>query len=71
MAPAFDLNGAWRANDGGVYYIRQNGDLVTWAGLHASGFHMGMEFANVFRGNVRVQLQLRHLLAADDPERQR
>ncbi len=52
MSPAFDLNGAWRANDDGVYYIRQNGDLVTWAGLHASGFHMGMEFANVFQGTI-------------------
>jgi hypothetical protein len=52
MSPAFDLNGAWLANDGGVYYIRHEGDLVTWAGLHASGFHMGMEFANDFQGTV-------------------
>jgi hypothetical protein len=52
MPSPFDLNGAWSADDGGIYYIRQQGDLVTWAGLHDSGFHMGIEFANVFQGRI-------------------
>jgi hypothetical protein len=52
MPPPYDLNGVWSANDGGTYFIRQQGDLVTWAGLHDSGFHMGMEFANVFQGRI-------------------
>src|SRR5689334_19302037 len=51
MSPAFDLTGAWTADDGGRYFIRQLADgSVTWAGLHDSGFHLGMEFANVFQG---------------------
>ena len=48
----FDLNGAWTCNDGGVYFVRQEGDLVTWAGLQASGFHLGMGFTNVFQGRI-------------------
>jgi hypothetical protein len=49
--PVFDLTGVWRCDDGGIYYIRQLGDTVVWAGLHDSGFHKGIEFANVFHGN--------------------
>jgi hypothetical protein len=52
MPPPFDLNGVWSADDGGIYYVRQQGDLVTWTGLHDSGFHMGIEFANVFQGHI-------------------
>ena len=52
MASA-NLTGAWAADDGGTYYIRQLGDgSVTWVGLHNSGFHRGMEFTNVFRGRI-------------------
>jgi hypothetical protein len=48
-----DLTGVWQCDDGGLYYIRQAGDgLVTWAGLQDSGFHKGMEFANVFSGSL-------------------
>jgi hypothetical protein len=48
-----DLTGVWQCDDGGLYYIRQGGDgSVTWVGLQDSGFHKGMEFANVFRGTL-------------------
>ena len=50
---AVDLTGAWRADDGGLYYVRQLADRsVTWAGLQDSGFHKGVGFTNVFRGHV-------------------
>jgi hypothetical protein len=53
VAPALNLTGAWTADDGGIYYIRHLGDgTLVWAGLHNSGFHLGLEFANVFRGRV-------------------
>jgi hypothetical protein len=53
MPPAVDLTGAWAADDGATYYIRQLGDgSVTWVGLNDSGFHSGMDFTNVFRGHV-------------------
>jgi hypothetical protein len=47
-----DLTGVWHCDDEGTYYIRQFGDTVVWAGLHDSGFHKGIEFANVFWGTV-------------------
>jgi hypothetical protein len=53
VSPQFDLTGAWSADDGGIYFIRQLPDgSVTWAGLHESGFHMGLEFTNVFQGQI-------------------
>jgi len=53
MPPAVDLTGAWSADDGATYYIRQLSDgSVSWGGLNHSGFHTGMEFTNVFRGRV-------------------
>ncbi len=48
---ASSLTGVWLCDDGGLYYLRQGPDgSVLWAGLHDSGFHKGLEFANVFRG---------------------
>jgi hypothetical protein len=53
LSPAVDLNGAWSADDGGTYYIRQLGDgSVSWAGLEDSGFHRGIGFTNVFQGRI-------------------
>ena len=53
MCPAVDLNGAWSADDGATYFIRQLGDsFVTWAGLQESGFHRGVGFTNVFQGEI-------------------
>jgi hypothetical protein len=45
------LTGAYRANDGGLYYMRQNGPATLyWAGLSGNG--AGNVFTNVFRGQV-------------------
>jgi hypothetical protein len=53
MPDATGLTGAWKCNDNGTYYIRGMSDgTVAWAGLHNSGFHRGMEFCNVFVGEV-------------------
>lgn len=49
----FNLTGAWSADDGGVYFVRHlPDDTVTWAGLHRSGFHLGVNFTNVFMGKI-------------------
>jgi len=49
------LTGAYYADDGGYYYIVEGADgTITWAGLHNSGFHKGIEFANVFRGQIQA-----------------
>lgn len=44
-----DITGTWTANDGGTYYIKQNGNKVWWAG--GSGFSPGTGFTNVFEGS--------------------
>src|ERR1700741_3244760 len=37
-----DLTGIWTANDGGIYTVRQIGDLVWWVGLSDPfEFHRG------------------------------
>ena len=43
-----DLTGTWSADDGGTYYIKQNGNKVWWVG--GSGFSPGTGFTNVFDG---------------------
>jgi hypothetical protein len=42
-----DMNGVWKSNDGGTYYIRQMGADVWWMGVSGDG---GKTWANVFRG---------------------
>ena len=48
------LTGIWTADDGGVYYVRQTGNTVWWAGFSSEAglndFHRGLEFTNVFHG---------------------
>src|SRR5262245_33673960 len=51
MPAPLNLTGAWAADDGAIYYIRHLDDnSIWWAGLHNSGFHLGVVFTNVFRG---------------------
>jgi hypothetical protein len=56
--PPFDLTGSWTADDGGIYYVRQLGSTIWWAGLSADSpqgvndFQRGLRFANVFRGTI-------------------
>lgn len=42
-----DLNGVWRSNDGGTYYVRQIGNDVYWLGMSGDN---GRTWTNVFHG---------------------
>lgn len=42
-----DLNGVWRANDGGTYYIRQISNDIWWVGMSRDD---GRTWTNVYRG---------------------
>ncbi|MBN3894304.1 MAG: hypothetical protein HWQ41_03220 [Nostoc sp. NOS(2021)] len=42
----FDLNGVWRSNDGGVYYVRQINNQLWWYGESAG------IYTNVFQGTI-------------------
>lgn len=46
-ATARDMNGVWKGNDGGTYYIRQTGSEVWWVGLSGDG---GKSWTNVYKG---------------------
>ena len=43
-----DLSGIWNGNDGGTYFVKQNGREVWWAG--GNSFSVGSDFTNVFDG---------------------
>jgi len=43
-----EISGIWKGNDGGTYYIQQDGDRVWWIG--ASSLKEGTDFSNVFEG---------------------
>lgn len=45
-----DLSGIWKGNDGGIYYIQQDGNRVWWVG--ASSIEEGTGFSNVFNGQM-------------------
>jgi hypothetical protein len=42
-----DMNGVWKANDGGTYYVRQIGNDVWWLGMSGDG---GRSWTNVYKG---------------------
>lgn len=44
-----DLSGKWQGNDGGTYYITQNGNSVWWFG--SKELRQGTGFSNVFEGH--------------------
>lgn len=46
---AINLNGSWRANDGGSYIIRQTGNSISWQGS-------GGNFRNTFNGQINGNL---------------
>ena len=48
VSPKF-LTGAWKANDGGTYYVRRLGNVVWWVGKSADN---GASWTNVFRGTT-------------------
>lgn len=45
-----DLNGVWRCNDGGTYYLRQVGKTLWWFGQSGDS---GRTWSNVFRGEIQ------------------
>jgi hypothetical protein len=48
-----NLTGAWRANDGGIYHLQQEGGCIYWLGQSdAPGSELGVEWTNVFVGSV-------------------
>lgn len=46
---SINLNGVWHCSDGGVYYIRQDGNTVWWLGMDNG---QGTSWSNVFFGHV-------------------
>ena len=50
-----DLTGAWAADGGGIYYLRQLGSVVWWNGMsgrEGSPLDLGREWNNVGRGEI-------------------
>lgn len=45
-----DISGKWIGNDGGTYFIQQNGNTITWFG--SDTFKQGEGFSNVFFGKM-------------------
>lgn len=41
------LNGVWKANDGGTYYMSQRGNTVWWVGMSSDN---GKTWTNVYKG---------------------
>jgi hypothetical protein len=54
-----NLTGSWLGNDNGIYYIRQIGNDVWWAGLSTGSpagiydLHKGLVFTSVFHGTLK------------------
>jgi hypothetical protein len=48
-APAINLTGKWKANDGGTYYLRQVGNQVWWYGEYTP---TSPPWSNVYRGTI-------------------
>jgi hypothetical protein len=59
---ADDLTGVWTSNEGTLYYVRQQGTVLWWAGFNpdpfspipvlANSFHRGILSSQVFRGTI-------------------
>ena len=61
-----DLTGTYRADDGGIYYMQQAGNILVWAGMSLDSglpadnvWHRGLDFTNVFRGTINGDGSLR------------
>ena len=51
------LTGMWRADDGGVYFLRQIDDVLWWVGLsQGDALYPGLHFCNVFHAKVTGQI---------------
>jgi hypothetical protein len=49
----YGLTGVWSADDGGFYYVRQEGQRIWWGGFSGElGLQVGLAFCNVFQGSI-------------------
>jgi hypothetical protein len=48
-SPPMSLTGSWKGNDGGTYYVQQNGATVWWVGMSGD---KGRSWTNVFQGSL-------------------
>lgn len=56
-----DLTVAWAGNDGGVYYVRQRGNVIWWDGMSSREDPpemLGREWNNVGRGEIKDDLTI-------------
>ena len=47
--PVSNLSGVYKCNDGGTYYVRQNGNNLWWYGESGDG----VGWTNIFKGTIR------------------
>jgi len=58
---ATGLTGTWAGDDGGVYYVRQMGNVIWWNGMSGrdlSPQSLGREWNNVGRGEIKADLTI-------------
>jgi hypothetical protein len=49
----YGLTGVWSGDDGGFYYVRQEGQRIWWGGFSGElGLQVGLAFCNVFQGSI-------------------
>jgi hypothetical protein len=56
-----DLTGAWRGDDGGIYYLRQLGNDLWWSGMSGrvgSPSDLGRDWNNVAKGTINADLTI-------------
>ncbi len=60
-AAALDLTGAWAGDDGGIYYVRQQEQLIWWNGMSSrddAPLRLGRDWNNVGRGEIQDDLTI-------------
>jgi len=58
---ATGLTGTWAGDDGGVYYVRQMGNVIWWNGMSSrdlSPQSLGRQWNNVGRGELKADLTI-------------
>jgi hypothetical protein len=56
-----DLTGAWAGDDGGIYYVRQRGNVIWWNGMSSREDPpemLGRDWNNVGRGEIKDDLTI-------------
>ena len=60
-AAKIDLTGAWAGDDGGIYYVRQLGNVIWWNGMSQRDEPpgaLGRDWNNVGRGEIKDDLTI-------------